>query len=190
MLDLPSSQGKRYGRWDTHLRRQRKPFNQCPRPSTVTPEAWKHGDWTKASGGQTETRYLRPSPRRTVSQLTINTNDDDDDDNGSGDPIPRLLVSLLITSSIGPRLGSTSAVVFMAPVGSLNCGRPGWHHCAVAAAATATCRPVLSVSLGRVDRLWNCFSLRNAQQNNIRLHAIYNVFSQCLRHNNIVVAYP
>lgn len=81
-----------------------------------------------------------------MSQLTINTNDDDDDDNSSSDPIPRLLVSLLITSSIGPRLGSTSAVVFMAPVGSLNCGRPGWHHCAVAAAATATCRPVLSVS--------------------------------------------
>ncbi|CAI6361608.1 unnamed protein product [Macrosiphum euphorbiae] len=104
-----------------------------------------------------ETRYLRPSPGHAVSQLTINANgDDNDDDNGSSDPIPRLLVNLLITSSIGPRLGSTSAVVFMAPVGSLNCGRPGWHHCAVAAAAaatTATCRPVLSVSLGRVGRL-------------------------------------
>ncbi|KAE9523805.1 hypothetical protein AGLY_015693, partial [Aphis glycines] len=47
-----------------------------------------------------------------VAQLTVNTNDDDDD-NGTSDPIPRLVVSLLITSSTGPRLGSTSAVVFI-----------------------------------------------------------------------------
>jgi len=63
---------------------------------------------------------------RATRELTINSNGVDD---GNSDPT-RLVVRLLITLLTGP-LGSTSTLVFMALlVGSVNCGRPGWHHCA------------------------------------------------------------